>query len=127
MLFLLNQRVLDLSAPGETLQSLAGEDTLHQISGMQALTSAKAAVFNAGSVEQMTPQEQLKMACSLAIFTDANAVVLLVPQGARSPHHVASRLARVGLTTLAWLDEMQKDNRVTPAMINANVWAHTAA
>lgn len=127
MLFLLNARVLDLGAPGETLQRLAGDDALRRLSAVKALAEAKTAAFQAGGVERLADETAHIIACALTITTEANAAVFVIPQGARGPHDVASRLARVGLTTLAWFDELQKDDKVTPALINAHVWAQVAA
>ncbi len=127
MLFLLNAQVLDLGAPGETLQRLAGDEALRRLSGSKSLADAKAAVFQAGGAEKLKDDERLRLSCLLAITTQANAAVFIVLPGAKGPAHVASRLAKVGLTTLAWLDELQKDAKVTPAIINANVWAHVGA
>ena len=127
MLFLLNDRVLDLGPPGETLQRLAGDDALRRLSGPLSLAQTKAAVFQAGGVDKLSDDERLRLVCLLAITTEANAAVFVVLPGAVSAAHVASRLARVGLTTLAWLDELERAGKLTPAHINANVWAHAAA
>ncbi len=127
MLFLLNARVLDLGAPGETLQQLAGDEALRRLSAVKAMAEARTAVFQAGGVERLKDETAMTIACTLTITTEANAAVFVIPAGARGPQDVASRLARVGLTTLAWFDELQKDGKVTPALVNANVWAQVAA
>jgi hypothetical protein len=127
MLFLINETVLDLGAPGETLQRLAGDEALRHLSGVKSLAEAKASFFQAKGAGGLKDDEQMRLACLLAITTEANAAVFVVPPGAVSPVQIASRLAKVGLTTLAWLDEMQKDGKLTPALINANVWAQAAA
>jgi hypothetical protein len=127
MLFLLNDRVLDLGAPGETLQRLAGEQALQRLSGLKSLAETKHCVFQAGGADRLKDDERLRLSCLLAITTEANAAVFVVLPGASSAAQVASRLAKVGLTTLAWLDEMQNGGKLTPALINANVWAQAAA
>lgn len=121
MLFLLNDTVLDIGVPADTLVRVGGPSPLaaRLIEGVRA---GQAALFAAGSFQNVNSDVALRVAAEIAVTSPANAALFVRPDRVRHPSQVAVRLVSAPLTTLAALQRRQEALGVDPAHINAAVW-----
>jgi hypothetical protein len=122
MLFLLNDRVLDIANEVETLkhESAAGwrAPTLYQ-----AVALGQRVIFAEGSFHHLHASVSLRLAAGIAMASEANAALFVRPANAVQFGQVAVRLAAAPLTTLARLEQYQRQGPLTTAAVNAYVWS----
>jgi len=121
MLFLLNDTVLDLGVPADTLARTGGPSPI-VARLMEGVRAGQAAVFAAGGFHNVNSELALRVAAEIAVTSAANAALFVRPERARSAAQVAVRLVSAPLTTLAALQRRQEALGVDPAHINAAVW-----
>jgi hypothetical protein len=120
MLFLFNDRVLDIGAPEAIAPPLR---TSPQHALALAVQASREAIFAAGDIAGMHGDLLRKLAAQIAISSDANAILLVCPPRARAPAQVGVRLAEVSLTTIAFLHQRQAGrSALDPALVNQTVW-----
>ncbi len=122
MLFLLNDRVLDLGDPAETLlESGAGDPArlppLHAI-----ITRGQEAAFASSAFAAAHPDLRRSIASMIVLSSTANCALFVCPPRARAARDVAVRFAFAPLTTLAFLADAQRGGRAVAALANAHVW-----
>lgn len=120
MLFLFNDRILDLGAP----EVIAGPV---RVSPQRALAAAvqagREAIFAAGDVAGLHVDLLRTLAARIAVASDANAALFICPPRAKAPEQVGVRLAETPLTTLAFLLQRQGVRvALDPALVNQTVW-----
>ena len=126
MLFLLNDTVLDLGAPADTLASVGGPP-LTRARLDAAVKAGQEAIYAAGAFSAAHLDVSLRVACEIAVSSEANAALFVRPHNARSPAQVAVRLVSAPLTTLVAIQQRQARHGADPGFINANVWNLAAA
>ncbi len=121
MLFLLNDTVLDLGVPADTLARVGGPAASRARLGA-GVQSGQEAIFVAGSFSQTHVDLALKVAAEIAVSSEANAALFVRPDRCRSPAQVAVRLVSAPLTTLVAIQQHQARVGADPAYINEHVW-----
>ncbi len=122
MLFLLNDRVLDLGEPAETLLRLGTADPARLPRTSQIVAMGQDAAFASANFSQGHPDMMLSIAAMIALTSEANCALFVAPPGARSARQVGVQFAFAPLTTMAFLKDAESKGALTPAMINAHVW-----
>ncbi len=126
MLFLLNDTVLDLGVPADTLVRVGGPTAFRAKLGA-GVKAGQEAIFAAGSFSQVHGDVALRVAAEIAVTSEANAALFVRPDRARNPAQVAVRLVSAPLTTLVVIQAHQVRVGPDPAFINENVWNLAAA
>lgn len=122
MLVLLNQELIDVGDPLETLQSLGVEDLRNPPSAARLAQLGQDAAFAGGGIENAHPGIRQTLAAFFGFSGVANCGLFLVPPKARSAREVQVRLAAAPLTTLAQLKSLADTGRLNAGMINRHVW-----
>lgn len=120
-MFLLNDTVLDLGLPGDTFARAGGGSPVAARLG-HAIRAGQEAMFAAGAFTRAHPNVAFSVAAEIALASEANAALFVIPGRIRKPEEVAVRLASAPLTTLARI--LAHQNRVgpDPAFVNEQVW-----
>jgi hypothetical protein len=121
MLFLLNDTVLDLGLPGDMFER-AGGGSPAKARMDHAIRTGQEALFTAGSFQNAHADVAFAIAAEIALCSEANAALFVVPLRARKPTEVAVRLASAPLTTLARILVYQNRFGTDPAFVNQQVW-----
>jgi hypothetical protein len=128
MLFLLNTQVLDVSAEAEELAAEASaEGRMTTASLYRSVLMGQRVLFAAGSFAEANPAVVRRIAASIAMASEANAALFVVPPAAKEARDVAVRLGAVPLTTMAHLLRLQRKAPLTPGIVNRDVWAQVEA
>lgn len=124
MLFLLNEQVIDLDVPAQTLRERVGEraDKLEKLTARAVMSLGQDMYFNLPNGKQPDEQARTVLACLVAMKIEADAALFVRPPNAQRPEDVAIRFATLPITTLSFLSMMQEVDMLTPRMINENVW-----
>ncbi|MET0183323.1 MAG: hypothetical protein ABW199_10595 [Caulobacterales bacterium] len=122
MLFLLNDRVLDLGDPAETLQRIGTADPGRPPKMRAIIAMGQDAAFASANFQASHPDLALSIAAMVALISEANCALFVCPPRARSARQVGVQFAFAPLTTLAFLDDAQARGVLTAAMINGHVW-----
>lgn len=122
MLILLNQEVIDVGDPLETLQALGVGDLTRQKSLAKLIALGQDAAFANGGVEHADPGIRRTLAALFGLTGQANCALFLCPQGMRSARDVAARLGQAPITTMALLLNAQDAGKLSAALINNHVW-----
>ena len=126
MLILINQEVIDIGDPLETLQECGVADgRLHPLG--QLVRLGQEAAFRAKGIENAYPGIRRALAAMIGVSGQANCALFLVPPRARAASEVAVRFGQAPITTLAFLLSAQDSGKLTPALINQQVWSTCAA
>ena len=126
MLFLLNDTVLDLGVPADTLARVGGPPAFKARLG-NGVRAGQEAIFAAGAFGQSHVDVALRVAAEIAVSSEANAALFVRPDRARNPAQVAVRLVSAPLTTLVAIQQRQVRVGPDPAYINERVWNLAAA
>ena len=126
MLFLLNDTVLDLGVPADTLMRVGGPPAIKARLGA-AVRVGQEAIFAAGGFAQIHVDMALRVAAEIAVSSEANAALFVRPDRCRTPAQVAVRLVSAPLTTLVIIHARQARIGPDPVFINENVWNLAAA
>lgn len=120
MLFLLNDRVLDLGDPVEALRASGmGERAL----GLrEAVARGQEAAFASANFTSGHPDLARAVAAMVALTGEANCALFLAGSQARSAREVGVKIAAAPIATLAYLKQVQDQGPLTPALVNAEVW-----
>lgn len=121
MLILLNQEIIDVGDPLETLRALSVDLRLPPTIAKVAALGQDAAFAGAG-IEHAHEGIRRTLAALLGLAGEANCALFVVPQGARSAREVAVRFGIAPLTTMAFLLSAQQAGRLNAAMVNHHVW-----
>lgn len=121
MLFLLNDAVLDLGVPADTLTRVGGPSAFKARLGA-GVRAGQEAIFAAGSFHDVHIDIAMKVAAEIAVTCEANAALFVRPERARSPAQVAVRLVSAPLTTLVAIQQHQARVGADPVFINDRVW-----
>ena len=122
MLFLLNQELMDLGDPVETLLASGAADAMNVPSLAKLVTLGQDAAYAGNGMEGAHPGIRRTLAAMLAMSGQVNCAMFLCPPQARSPREVAVRLGVAPITTLAFLLSAQDAGRLSAALINEQVW-----
>jgi hypothetical protein len=123
MLFLLNERILDLGSVNDTLSKVKGGLPPGGLTPVRAVALGREAAFAAGGLQNAKEDMRQLVGAALVAACDANAAVFVLPVNARGPQDVAMRLAKVSLVIMARLLDLQGAGKLTAAAINAYVWS----
>lgn len=126
MLFLLNDTVLDIGLPAETLARLGGPAT-SSARLANAITAGQEIIFQSGSFQRVPADLAIKVAAEIASTSEANAALFVRPDRARAAAHVGVRLASVSISTLAVILMHQEKYGADPGFINDQVWSLAGA
>lgn len=122
MLFLLNDRVLDLGDPAETLLALGAGDPARLPSTRAIIEIGQDAAVATQGFSIGHADVGRGVACLVALAIQANCALFVAPERVRSARQVGVQFAYAPLTTLAFLAGVQRGGRVSPALVNAHVW-----
>jgi len=122
MLFLLNDRVLDLGEPVETLRRLGAADPARLPQPSAIVAMGQDAAFASANFAHGHPDLALSIAAMIALTSEANCALFVAPPRARSARQVGVQFAFAPLTTMAFLCDAQTRGALTAAMINTHVW-----
>ena len=122
MLFLLNQEVIDLGDPVETLRTSGVYDVTRMPTMARLVALGQDAAFAGRGMEHAHVSIRRTLAALLTTVGQANCAMFLCAENARSPREVAVRLGAAPITTLAMLLTAQQNGTLTAAMINHHVW-----
>ncbi len=120
MLFLLNETVLDLGVPSDTFAKVGGSPLKARMD--HAIKTGQEAILAAGAFTNAHPDVVYAIAAEIALSSEANAALFVIPLRAKRPAEVAVRLASAPLTTLARLQVYQNRFGTDPAYVNQQVW-----
>lgn len=126
MLFLLNDTVLDLGVPADTLVRVGGPPAARARLGAGVMAGQEA-IFAAGDFRKGHIDVALRVAAEIAVSSEANAALFVRPERARHPSQVAVRLVSAPLTTLVAIQQNEARVGVDPVFINERVWNLAAA
>jgi hypothetical protein len=126
MLVLLNQEIVDVGDPLETLIACGVADR-REPSVAKLVALGQDAAFAAGGLEHAHPGIKRTLAAYFAMSGTVNCALFLPPPRARSPRDVAVRLGFAPITTMAFLLTAQNSGKLTPSLINGHVWQVTGA
>ncbi|MDZ4777697.1 MAG: hypothetical protein SGJ23_13030 [Alphaproteobacteria bacterium] len=121
MLFLLNDTVLDLGLPGDTFARAGGGSPTTARLG-HAIRAGQEALFAAGAFTRAHPDIAFAVAAEIALASEANAALFVIPGRIRKAEEVAVRLASAPLTTLVRIQAHQSRVGPDPAFVNQQVW-----
>lgn len=121
MLFLLNETVLDLGLPSDTFVQVGGGSPAKARMD-HAIKTGQEALLAAGVFTNAHPDVVYAIAAEIALSSEANAALFVVPPRARKATEVAVRLASAPLTTLARLQVYQNRFGADPVYVNQQVW-----
>ncbi len=129
MLFLLNDKVFKI-ADGASIMNEAGLPMTFatKSSVSQIIIAIQTAFMECPELITKEPVKAAALCWVLNSKSKANCA-MFVPsvQKLKSPSQIAYRLANVNLTLLGTLNAMQEQGRLTPRVINENVWSKIAA
>ena len=120
MLFLLNDRVLDLGDPAEALRASGLGD--RALGMREAVARGQAAAFATANFSSGHPDLARGVAALVALAGEANCALFLAGPQAHAAAEVGVKIAAAPLTTLVYLKQAQDEGRLTPALVNAEVW-----
>jgi len=121
MLILLNQELIDVGDPVETLTSLGVAD-LRAPTLSKLVSLGQDAAFAAGGIENAHPGIKRTLAAYMGILGQVNCALFVCPPRMRTPRDVAVRMGHAPIMTMAYLLSAQECGRLTAAMINQQVW-----
>jgi hypothetical protein len=121
MLVLLNQSVIDVGDPLETLKALRVTD-MNTPSMAKILRMGQDAAFAGRGLERAHGDLLRTLASYIALNGQANCALFLCPEKAKSARDVAVRFGLAPITTMAMLLFEQDAGRLTPTLINHYVW-----
>ena len=121
MLVLLNQVVVDVGDPLDTLQALRVGD-LRTPSMAKLQRMGQDAAFAGKGLERAHNDLLRTLASYIALNGQANCALFVCPDQAKSARDVAVRFGLAPITTMALLLSEQQVGRLTPAVINHYVW-----
>lgn len=122
MLFLLNDRVLDLGDPAETLLALGAGDPARLPPTRAIVAMGQEAAFASGDFAHGHRDLLRSLACLTTLALQANCALFVTPANAKSARQVGVQFAFAPLTTLAYLEGAQAAGRLGPALANRHVW-----
>lgn len=133
MLFLFNDALLELGDAHEVAlergQALGlNALSLRNLRMGHVIGMVKEWIWDRPALAKSDPESALFLAALVAWKTnEANALLAVAPQGAKSAAHVQVRLASVSLVTMAQLQDLQQNGRLSGHMANMAVWAQAGA
>ncbi|WP_439637392.1 hypothetical protein [Oceanicaulis sp.] len=133
MLFLFNDAVYDLGDANQTARE-RGEAlginalTLRNMRIGQVIRMVREWVHERPGLAKTDPESATFLSSLIALKTDeANALLAVSPQGAKTSADVQVRLASVSLVTMKQLLDLQAENRLSGQMANMAVWSQVPA
>lgn len=121
MIVLLNQEIIDVGDPAETLTQYGVAD-LRMPTIAKVVALGQDAAYAAKGLENAHRDIRRTLAALLASSGEVNCALFLAPAAARSPREVAVRVGYAPILTLAYLLSAQQAGKLTPALINKHVW-----
>ncbi len=122
MLFLLNERVLDLGDPALLVQARGWGDLARMPRMAVAVREGQEAAFASHNFEKAHPDLMARVAVQLALASEANCALFVAPPRARAARDVGVQFAYAPLTTLVYLLSLQEKGALNAAIINREVW-----
>jgi hypothetical protein len=123
MLFLLNEDLIDLGDPCETLRA-CGAGEVRRAPSLGRLTAHGPDVaFAAQGLSGAHPDVRRALAALFALTGRLNCALFVAPPEARSAREVAVRYALAPITTMAFLYSALQSGRLSAALINHHVWS----
>ena len=129
MLFLVNNRVLDIGNAAATAEQgvrLLSDTPLHALRPHDAIEIGQAMFHSCDGSERPDDIPLKALAALIAEKSEANCALFVKPPNARVHTDVLVRLADVPITTLAYLQQMQTAEGCDVRMVNQAVWSHAA-
>jgi hypothetical protein len=128
MLFLLNSRVHDIRDVDAALAKLPPSPNKRSWANARiadVLDFVRSAYLVAGDTG-IVDEKAISLAALIAIKCDANAALIVVPEGVTRFEDVQLRLANVSLPILANLLQLQNARTLSARQINSQVWRAVA-
>lgn len=122
MLFLLNDRVLDLGDPVETLLRIGTANPARLPTTRAIVAMGQDAAYASANFQVSHPDLATSIAAMIALASQANCALFVCPPKARSAREVGVQFAFAPLTTVAFLLDAQGKGPLTASMVNAHVW-----
>ncbi|MGE3303660.1 MAG: hypothetical protein AB7M12_11160 [Hyphomonadaceae bacterium] len=119
----MNAKILDVTEAAEALIAEAVLERTATPGLYRSVLLAQRAVFSAGGAEKVDPALLDRLAAQIALASEANCALFVVPEGASSAREVAVRLGSVPLTTMAHLLMLHQRGRLTAGAVNRDVWS----
>jgi hypothetical protein len=128
VLFLLNEKVLDLGLPEVCLRTSAGADAprLERLPASAVVLMGREMYFRAGPGIP-DGKARLILASLIALKSEADGALFVRGPEARRPQDVVARFVQLPITTMHYLESMQTAGSLTPAKINELVWRAASA
>ncbi|MGF1462088.1 MAG: hypothetical protein ACFB2Z_02780 [Maricaulaceae bacterium] len=130
MLFLFNDRLLDLGLPKERLRR-DGSPLSHLEARLMAPqmfhTFVAQTLIDVGDFAEPDMEKLLDVCSVITIRSDANAILAAKAPKATKPNQVAVRYADVSLLVLSNIKQLQQTGRLTPQAVDDMVWRRVAA
>ncbi len=128
MLFLMNDRVLDIGEPDLCLIDIVGSAGLahDRVSAQDVVEIARQMWFRAGPGREPAQKVRLAIAALVAMKLEADAAMFVVPREARGPRDVLVKFASAPLTVLAHLQAMQTAGTLPPHLVEDVFWKSAA-
>ncbi|MES1156187.1 MAG: hypothetical protein ABUL73_00285 [Alphaproteobacteria bacterium] len=121
MLILLNQELIDVGDPVETLLSLGVTDVRTPAAAKLAQLGQDAA-YAAGGIENAHPGIKRTLAAFMGMLGEVNCALFVCPPRMRSPRDVAVRFGHAPITTMVYLLSAQECGRLNAGLINQQIW-----
>lgn len=130
MLFLLNQAVIDVGDPIDTLQTL-GVELKDQPNLTRLVELGQDAAFAGRGIENAHEGIRRTLAAMFTLTGQVNCALFLCGERMRARGDVTFRLGLAPITTMAFLHAAQEAGQLTATLINQHVWrvapGHAAA
>lgn len=133
MLFLFNDALYDLGDVAETARERGdalgiNAMTLRNMRIGQVVKLVREWVWERPALAKSDPQSGMFLSALIALKTnEANALLAVAPNGAKSSAEVQVRLASVSLVTMKQLLDLQAEGRLSGHMANMAVWSQAPA
>ncbi|MEP7210351.1 MAG: hypothetical protein ABI740_05895 [Alphaproteobacteria bacterium] len=128
MLFLLNDEVLDIGDPENTLVDTLGVIGVRheRLSARDVIEMAQQIYFRTGRGRDPTRNVRLAIASLCALKLEADAAMFIVPPDARTPDDVKFNSREAPLTMLAQMFAIQSAGGITPPLMKQTIWRSAA-
>ena len=128
MLFLLNDKVINLIGGAELLQAAGLPLTMATSYNVnRVIIDMQTAFIKEPNLAQDNPNLAAALCWLITVYSGANSAMFIAPPKARRPADVGYRLANASLTILGTFKALQDQGRLTTRTINDTIWSKMAA
>ncbi|MEZ5939517.1 MAG: hypothetical protein R3C52_15060 [Hyphomonadaceae bacterium] len=121
----MNDRVLDIGIPEQKLVETVGVPAAAKqmrLTGAEVVNIGRELFFQLGRGIMPDAKAATALACLIAIKSEADGALFVVPPKARKPADVGCKFVAMPLTTLYYLNSLQAAGTLTPEDVNQAVW-----